>query len=208
MNIELNKDLIRTSNNQSMYNRGDHIQEDANKEYKKFLDKYKDKEFNSSQLEIFNKRKEQFKDLITSCYNEYLSVSSQFVPITVAGPSKYPTDKMGKLQDRMVNKIDEIDDKINKFYKNTDDMLKNAYTKEEIIECLFKNDIELGNNFITECQKKENEYFEKRTDANKKPQDNDACSLNGWGSWIRTNACWIQRPVPYRLAIPQWTFLL
>ncbi len=25
----------------------------------------------------------------------------------------------------------------------------------------------------------------------------------GWGSWIRTNACWIQRPVPYRLAIPQ-----
>ena len=26
----------------------------------------------------------------------------------------------------------------------------------------------------------------------------------GWGSWIRTNACWIQRPEPYRLAIPQY----
>ena len=27
----------------------------------------------------------------------------------------------------------------------------------------------------------------------------------GWGSWIRTNVCWIQRPEPYRLAIPQCT---
>lgn len=44
----------------------------------------------------------------------------------------------------------------NSNYKINDIM---GMTKEEIIECLFKNDRELGNNFITECQKKENEYF-------------------------------------------------
>lgn len=27
--------------------------------------------------------------------------------------------------------------------------------------------------------------------------------INGWGTWIRTRECRYQKPVPYRLAIPQ-----
>lgn len=133
MNIELDKNLINRNNNQSMYNRGNHIQDDANTEYQRFLERYKDKEFNDKQLEIFNKRKEQFKDLIASCYNEYLSASSGFVPVMVAGPANYTTNKMDKIQSRMSNILKETEDKIDKFYKNTDDMLKNAYSKEEIL---------------------------------------------------------------------------
>ena len=133
MNIELNKDLINRCNNQSMYNRGSHIQDDANFEYQQFLEKYKDQKLNSSQLEILSKRKEQFKDLLTDVYNKYLSAAADFVPITVAGPAKYPTDKMNKVSDRMDRIINETDDKIKKFYKNTDDMLKNAYSKDEIL---------------------------------------------------------------------------
>ena len=133
MNIELDKDLISRCNNQSMYDRGSHIQDDANLEYKQFLEKYKDQELNSSQLEILSKRKEQFKDLLTDVYNEYLRVNADFVPITVAGPANYPVDKMNKISNKMDKTLNEIDDKVKKFYKNTDDMLKNAYSKDEII---------------------------------------------------------------------------
>ena len=35
-------------------------------------------------------------------------------------------------------------------------------TKEEIINCLFKNNRKLGENFVTECQNEENKYLEKK----------------------------------------------
>ena len=76
---------------------------------------------------------EQFKELITNIYNEYLSISANFVPVNVAGPAKYNSNKFEKVADRMDKKIDEINDKINKFYDNTESMLKNAYSKDEII---------------------------------------------------------------------------
>lgn len=131
--IELDKELIRRSDNQSMYNRGTHIQEDAEREYQRFVESYGIRELNSKQLEIVDKRKVQFKDLITDSFNELLRVNANFVPISVAGPAKYPTAKMNKVQDKIDKTLFSIEDKIKKFYKNTDDMLKNAYTKEEII---------------------------------------------------------------------------
>lgn len=131
--IELDKDLVRRSDNQSMYNRGTHIQDDANHEYQNFVELYGIKELNAKQLEIVNKRKEQFKELITDSYNELLRVNANFVPVNVAGPAKYPVEKMCKVQAKIDNTLYTIEDKIKRFYKNTDDMLKNAYTKEEII---------------------------------------------------------------------------
>lgn len=131
--IELDKDLVRRSDNQSMYNRGTHIQDDANHEYQRFVELYGIRELNEKQLEIVNKRKEQFKELITDSYNELLRVNANFVPVNVAGQAKYPVEKMCKVQAKIDNTLYTIEDKIKRFYKNTDDMLKNAYTKEEII---------------------------------------------------------------------------
>lgn len=131
--IELDKELIRQVNNQSMYDKGSHIQNLAEYEYQNFIEIYKKRELNKKQLEIVSKRKEQFKDLITNSYNELLRVNANFVPISIAGPAKYPVKKMNKVQDKIDNTLFFIEDKIKKFYKNTDDMLKNAYTKEEII---------------------------------------------------------------------------
>lgn len=133
MNIELDKELIRRSNNQSMYDRGNHIQEDAEHEYQRFVESYGIRELNSKQLEIVNKRKEQFKELIIDSYNELLRINANFVPVSVAGPAKYPVEKMNKVQDKIDKTLYSIEDKIKKFYKNTDDMLKNAYTKDEMI---------------------------------------------------------------------------
>jgi len=66
-------------------------------------------------------------------YNDYLNSSSKFVPVNVAGPSNYPSSKMEKLMDNMNKKYKDMEYKIDKFYKNTDKMLKNAYTKDEIL---------------------------------------------------------------------------
>ena len=124
MNIELNNELIERCNNQSMYNRGTHIKESAESDYKKFIDTFSSRTLNPQQLEIVKKRTEQFKELITNIYNEYLSISANFVPVNVAGPAKYNSNKFEKIADRMDKKIDEINDKINKFYDNTENMLK------------------------------------------------------------------------------------
>lgn len=138
MDIQLNEELINRCNNQSMFERGTHIQNDAKNEYQRFIELYKTRKLNARQLEIVNKRKLQFKELITNSYNELLEVNANFVPIYVAGPSKYPVEKMDKVQDKIDKTLYSIEDKIKKFYKNTDDMLKNAYTKEEIIS-MYKN---------------------------------------------------------------------
>lgn len=136
--IELDKELIRRCDNQSMYNRGSHIQEDAEREYQRFVESYGIRELNNRQLDIVNKRKIQFKDLITDSFNELLGVNANFVPVNVAGPAKYPVEKMNKVQDKIDNTLFSIEDKIKKFYKNTNDMLKNAYTKKEFIS-MYKN---------------------------------------------------------------------
>ena len=134
MNIELNEELIRRNNNQSMFDRGNHIKESANMEYKKFIETYSKQNLNNKQLEIVNKRKEQFKELLTNEYNNILKIEGNYVPITVSGPAKYPAKKMMSVLDKIQRKYDEFDNKIDKFYKNTDDMLKSAYTKDEIIK--------------------------------------------------------------------------
>lgn len=133
MNIELNNELIERCNSLSMYNRGTHIKESAESDYKKFIDTFSSRTLNPQQLEIVKKRTEQFKELITNIYNEYLSISANFVPVNVAGPAKYNSNKFEKVADRMDKKMEEINDKINKFYDNTESMLKNAYSKDEII---------------------------------------------------------------------------
>lgn len=133
MNIELNKELINRSNNQSMYNRGSHIQDDAELDYKKFIEHYSNRDFNDKQLEILENRKLEFKQLLASCYNDYLSKSARFVPVSVAGPSNYPSSKMDKIMESMNQSFKNMEDKINKFYKNTDDMLNKAYSKDEIL---------------------------------------------------------------------------
>ena len=134
MNIELNKDLVNRCNNNSMYNRGNIIQDDANSYFQDFINKFDKADYNNQQKEIYNKRLIVFQDFITKSFNEYLSIASNFVSVMVAGPAKYDSSKYMKISDRMSNKIDEIDNKIQKFYKNTEDMLKNAYSKDEIIE--------------------------------------------------------------------------
>lgn len=177
--IELNKELIERSNNQSMYNRGSHIQDDAELDYKKFVEHYSNRELNSKQLEILEKRKLEFRQLLSNCYNDYLSKSAKFVPVSVAGPSKYPTSKMNKIMENMNQSFKNMEDKINKFYNNTDNMLKNAYSKDEIISKYrngYNDPISSDDPLVKEKLQAKLEYLEEKhqklKDYNKKAQAN------------------------------------
>lgn len=134
MEIKLNENLVNSVNNRTMYNRGTHIQDSANYEYNKFVEHYSNKDYNNTQLEMLEKRKVVFKDFLTKSYNEILSISSNHVSVMVAGPSGYNATKYNKIANRIMEKQNEIDSKINRFYDNTDKMLKNAYSKNEILE--------------------------------------------------------------------------
>lgn len=134
MNIKLKKDLVYSCNNRSMYNRGDIIQEEANNYYRHFIETFDKPDYTIQQQEIYNKRLSVFKNFITQYFNEYLNIAQNYVSVMVAGPAKYNSTKYNKVADRMERKIQEIDDKVDKFYKNTKIMLKGAYTKDELIE--------------------------------------------------------------------------
>ncbi len=133
MNIELNEDLIRLCNNQSMYNRGDNILKEAQSVYQEFSNVFDNRDYNEQQVSLLGKRKKELKNLIESCYNEYLNIASKYVPINIAGLSKYPVKKQQEINNRMNKKMEDIGSKIEKFFNNTEKMLNNEYTLEEKI---------------------------------------------------------------------------
>jgi len=132
--IILNKDLVESCNNRSMYNRGNHIQDSANTYYKSFIKEFNSTLYNNKQKEIYEKRLNVFKEFLTTSFNEYLGIASKYVSVNVAGPANYNHHKFNKIQDSMDNKLLDIDNKVKKFFKNTEDMLKNSYSKDEILE--------------------------------------------------------------------------
>lgn len=134
MEIQLNQDLVRRVDNQSMYNRGTNIQNTANSFYHEFVNEFDNASYNENQKKVYEKRKLVFKEFLERSYSEYLNLSSKFVPIMVAGPSNYPVEKQSKIANKLVDKEQEIFNKIDKFYKNTEKMLKEQIPTEDMIK--------------------------------------------------------------------------
>lgn len=132
--IILNKNLVESCNNRNMYNRGNHIQESANAYYKSFIKEFNSTLYNNKQKDIYEKRLSVFKDFLTTSFNEYLNIAQKYVSVNVAGPANYNHHKFNKISNSMDNKLQDIDNKVKKFFKNTEVMLKNSYSKEEILE--------------------------------------------------------------------------
>lgn len=134
MEIQLDEKLLNLANNTSHYERGKHVLDSANYKYDKFVSYFDNKDYNNSQLQMLEKRKLVFKDFLTKSYNEYLGIMVNFIPITVSGPAGVNVKKNEKANRRMIDKLNDIDSKIDKFYENTEKMLKNLYSKTEILE--------------------------------------------------------------------------
>lgn len=132
--IKLDEEMISRVNNLSHFDRGTTIQKIANKHYEKFIKTFEDSSYNENQRKTYEKRLEVFKEFLEKSYNEYLNIDSNFVPVTVAGPANYNYKKYNQIAERLANKENEIIEKINKFYKNTENMIKEQIPIEDIIE--------------------------------------------------------------------------
>lgn len=185
MEIRLNEDLIKRCNDLSMYNRGNHIKDDAEIDFNNFVKKFSNRDLNPQQLDIVKKRTEQFRDFVTNFYNELLNINSNIVPVNIAGPANYNYKKFNRLNDNMNNKINDYIDKSNKFYDNTEKMLKNAYSKDEILNKYrngYNEPINSDDPLALEKLKSKLEYLEenhqKYKDFNKKARKNGEQQLS------------------------------
>lgn len=134
MEIQLNEEFIIRCNNQSMYARGTNIQNTANVLYRDFIDHFENNTYNENQKKIYEDRKNAFKEYLTKAYNEYLRIAVNYVSVNIAGPSNYHYEKMQKVCDKMVNKESDIINNIDKFYNNTEKMLKKSIPLDEMIK--------------------------------------------------------------------------
>lgn len=184
MEIQLNEELIKRVNNQSMFERGTGIQNVANSLYLDFVTKFENNSYNDEQKKVFENRKKSLKEFIEKSYNEYLSIASRFVPVTVAGPSNYPIKKQQNILDKMMNKEKEIFEKVEKFNINTEKMLKEKILDEELIKKYrngYNEPISSDDPKVREKLQAKLEYFQEKhqqyKDYNKKARLNNEKQL-------------------------------
>ena len=141
---------VRQCNNNSHFNAGDVIVADAENTFKLFYNRFgtyfdsnqKQREYDSNFREELNdeqkayllEREKKWKELIEAAFNEELSRRADYVPVTVAGPARYDSDKMGKKVDKLMKIRQEWDEKIRAFLENTEKGLFNLTALEVVLD--------------------------------------------------------------------------
>ncbi len=134
--LKLNTDSIRRANNQSMFNAGDTIAKDAQREYRAGLSEmFGDIESpNPVQEAIMQDRAEQWRELCEKSFNDETARRASWVPWTVSGPANYPAARMNKRADAAMKAADEWGEKRRRFIDNTVSMLRKAVPLADVIE--------------------------------------------------------------------------
>jgi len=134
-NVSLNQEAIRRANNASFFDAGNHIASDAEREFQRFDETFKDsEELTEEQREYLEERREKWRQLVTEAYNEEISRRGDFVPVMVAGPSNYNYRKAEKQLETMRNRSTQWAEKIEKFLDNTAKRLEALTPVEKVIE--------------------------------------------------------------------------
>jgi len=134
-NLELNQEAIRRANNASQFDAGDVIKNEAEKEFQRFDETFRDsEEWTQEQKEYLTIRRDMWKHLVTEAYNEALNRRADFVPVNVAGPAGYDADKAGKKLEIMFKKEQEYSEKLEKFLDNTWKRLEELTPIEVVLE--------------------------------------------------------------------------
>lgn len=127
--------LISRCNNNSHFEAGGNIVKDAKRTYFRFYERFESlEELAPRQKEFIQSRKQDFKDLVQTAYTEELSRRADYVPVTVAGPARYPADKMEKRVDKLMERRSEWGEKIERFLENTSKMLRELTPIEDILD--------------------------------------------------------------------------
>lgn len=144
-NIELNQNAISSANNASQFNAGDVRARDAENEFKKFAEQFPiHGELTVKQVEYLAERQAKWAELVTTAYNDILHRRASWVPVTVAGPSKYNSNKMGKLADRELEASGEWHEKMARFLENTGKTLEELTPLDKQLERIRNGNMRYG----------------------------------------------------------------
>ena len=114
----LSQRSIQSANNQSHFDAGDVINRRAQEVYKSFSNTFNGK-YTEAQQEYLDKRADEWHSLCDKSFNDELHRRASFVPVNVCGPANYPSAKMHKIQEGMMNASQEWERKRSEFIKNT-----------------------------------------------------------------------------------------
>lgn len=132
----INEELVKRANDNSMFNRGTILENEAFSEANSFRSKLEHVVkrlggLNERQSEIMDEREAGWRELVASQYNDRASFEANNVSWVVAGPANYNSKRYLKRLDAMENRFSDVEAKKSRYLKNTEDMLMKAMTDEE-----------------------------------------------------------------------------
>lgn len=133
--VTLPANTIRRLNGNSMFNRGNAIQSDANTQLNEFERKFGNlKDLNAEQTEYLEERKAEYEKMVRDLYSQYADKESRHVSWAVTGRSNYPAAKMNKIMEQNIRFSEEMSEKFNRFMENTSKYLKTLMSDEDQIQ--------------------------------------------------------------------------
>lgn len=115
----LNQENIRRANAASFFNAGDSINRDAENAITSFDEKFQSDNLTPEQLTYLTERREKWREFVLSHYNDQCRRRADYVPVSVAGPARYPAAKMEKRVDKIMQLQGDFSEKAAKFIANT-----------------------------------------------------------------------------------------
>ena len=132
--LNLNRATIETANNLSQWNAGDALAREAEAVYLEGLQEMQPAgEMNDRQREIYTARAADWKQLVEKAYNDIIARRASWVPWSVCGPARYNAAKEGAKADRQAAAAAEWSEKLQRFVKNTADMIRDAVPVEQLL---------------------------------------------------------------------------
>lgn len=133
--VTIPADTIRRLNGNSMFNRGNAIQSDANTQLNEFERKFGNlNDLNTEQTEYLEERRAEYEKMVRDLYSQYADKESRHVSWAVTGRSKYPAAKMNKIMEQNIRFSEEMSEKFNGFMENTSKKLKALMSDEDQIQ--------------------------------------------------------------------------
>lgn len=133
--LQLDPHAIESANNQSQFNAGNAIANDAQAAYNDGLEAFQHQpDWTDEQKSYADQRAAQWRDLVRKAYSEQLQRRAGFVPVNVAGPSNYPAAKMEKRINMLFKRANEWDEKMARFIANTKATLRSMTPLDKQLE--------------------------------------------------------------------------
>lgn len=132
--LKLNQNSISNANNNSHFDAGDTIAREAAETLLIFGTTFSGKEYTPDQENYLFERAQKWCELINNSYNDMLHRRASFVPVNVAGPANYPSAKMHKTVDRLMQAGQDWNQKQNDFIANTQKELKRLLPSVDTVE--------------------------------------------------------------------------